>query len=157
MPAISPDGFKQTMRRFASGVTIVTMQRDNSIHGITVSAFMSVSLTPPLVQVCIDKNAKSHAKLAASKRYGVSILAKGQERISNHFAGFDDELEPSFDQLDAFPVIQGALGQMVCKTVNTVDAGDHTIFIGEIEHLDWSEQEPLVYFDGKYRDLADLA
>lgn len=154
MPEVSPDGFKQTLRRFASGVTIVTMKQDGATHGITVSAFMSVSLEPPLVQVCIDKKAKSHAKLEATERYGVSILAQGQERVSNHFAGFDDEFEPEFDALADFPVIKGAVGQIVCKTVQQIDAGDHTIFLGEIEHLDWQEGDALIYFNGKYRELV---
>ncbi len=154
MPAVTDEGFKQTLRRFASGVTIVTMRQGEDIHGITVSAFMSVSLTPPLVQVCISKTAKSHAKLESTEKYGVSILAQGQERVSNHFAGWDDDLKPEFDDLDGFPVIKGALGQMLCQTVNKVDAGDHTIFIGQIEQINWQEGLPLIYFNGKYQVIV---
>lgn len=155
MPEVSADGFKQTLRRFASGVTIVTMKQDDDIHGITVSAFLSVSLEPPLVLVSIDKRSRSHEKLLAADRYGVSILAEDQERVSNHFAGWDHELEPKFSDLGGFPVIEGALGQIACRTVDKVDAGDHTLFVGRIEHLDWREGQPLIYHNGKYRKLTE--
>ena len=157
MPDVSADGFKQTLRRWASGVTIVTMKQGDDIHGITVSAFLSVSLEPPLVLVSIDKRAKSHELLLEVERYGVSILAEGQERTSNHFAGFDPDFEPQFGELAGFPVLKHALAQIVCKVHEQVSAGDHTLFMGEIEHLDWQEdKDALIYFNAKYRDLTPL-
>lgn len=152
---VSAQNFKQTLGRFASGVTVVTMQEGESVHGITVSAFLSVSLEPPLVLVSIDKRAHSHARLLLAERYGVSILAQGQEHLSNHFAGRDDSVTPEFEKLAGFPVLQDALAQLVCKTHQIIDVGDHTLFIGYIQELNWRDAMPLAYFQGKYRKFAE--
>ena len=152
---VTADGFKQTLRRWASGVTIVTFKDDEGTHGLTVSAFLSVSLTPPLVLVSVDKHTNSHPRLLDAKHYGVSILSGDQQRVSNHFAGWDDELEPPFTTLGGLPVIEGAVANIACKMHAQHDGGDHTLFVGEIEHLDWQEEsEPLVYYSGAYRELA---
>lgn len=151
---VTAQNFRQTLGRFASGVTVVTMEEDGHVHGITVSAFLSVSLDPPLVLVSIDKRAQSHARLLAAERYGVSILAQGQERLSNHFASRDDSVVPEFDYLAGFPVLKDTLAQLVCKIHQTVDAGDHTLFIGYIQELNWQDSMPLTYFQGKYRQFV---
>jgi flavin reductase (DIM6/NTAB) family NADH-FMN oxidoreductase RutF len=151
---VSAQSFKQTLGRFASGVTVVTMQEGHDIHGITVSAFLSVSLEPPLVLVSIDKRAHSHGRLLLAKRYGVSILAQGQEHLSNHFAGRDDSVQPVFETLAEFPVLKDALAQLVCNIHQTIDAGDHTLFIGSIQELAWRDAMPLTYFQGKYRQFT---
>jgi flavin reductase (DIM6/NTAB) family NADH-FMN oxidoreductase RutF len=154
---VTSQAFRQTLGRFASGVTVVTMVQDGEPHGITVSAFLSVSLEPPLVLVSIDKKAQSHGRIEKSERYGVSILSEGQQTLSNHFAGRDPTVTPEFTDLDGFPVLKHALAQLVCKTVQKVDAGDHTLFIGEIEHLTWQEDKaPLVYYHGKYQKIENL-
>jgi flavin reductase (DIM6/NTAB) family NADH-FMN oxidoreductase RutF len=151
---VNAQSFKQTLSRFASGVTVITMQEETVIHGITVSAFLSVSLEPPLILVSIDKKAQSHARLLATQRYGVSILAEGQEHLSNHFAGRDDSVTPVFENLAGFPVLKDALAQLVCTIHQTVDAGDHTLFIGYIQEVAWRDAMPLAYFQGKYRQVT---
>jgi flavin reductase (DIM6/NTAB) family NADH-FMN oxidoreductase RutF len=157
MTTVTPQAFKQTLGRFASGITVVTMVQDTEVRGITVSAFLSVSLEPPLVLVSIDKKAHSHKCMMKSERYGVSILSEGQQALSNHFAGRAPEVTPEFDRLDGFPVLKNAVAQLVCKTVQHVDAGDHTLFIGQIEHLTWQEDtKPLVYFHGNYQTIRKL-
>jgi flavin reductase (DIM6/NTAB) family NADH-FMN oxidoreductase RutF len=150
---VTSQTFRQTLSRFASGVTVVTMQEGNNVHGITVSAFLSVSLEPPLVLVSIDKKAQSHARLLSTQQYGVSFLAEGQEHLSNHFAGRDDSVSPVFDSLAGFPVLKDALAQLVCTIHQTVDAGDHTLFIGHIQEVAWRDGMPLAYFQGKYRQV----
>jgi flavin reductase (DIM6/NTAB) family NADH-FMN oxidoreductase RutF len=150
---VTSQTFRQTLSRFASGVTVVTMQEGNDIHGITVSAFLSVSLEPPLVLVSIDKKAQSHARLLSTQQYGVSFLAEGQEPLSNHFAGRDDSVSAVFDSLAGFPVLKDALAQLVCRIHQTVDAGDHTLFIGHIQEVAWRDGMPLAYFQGKYRQV----
>jgi flavin reductase (DIM6/NTAB) family NADH-FMN oxidoreductase RutF len=155
--AVTSQAFKQTLGRFASGITVVTMQHHNEVRGITVSAFLSVSLEPPLVLVSIDKKAHSHERMMVVEHYGVSILSEGQQALSNHFAGRDPNVTPAFEMLDGFPVLEGALAQLLCKTVQKVDAGDHTLFIGQIEHLKWQENgKPLVYFHGGYQKVEKL-
>jgi flavin reductase (DIM6/NTAB) family NADH-FMN oxidoreductase RutF len=157
MSDVTPQSFRQTLGRFASGVTVVTMQEDGQVHGITVSAFLSVSLEPPLVLVSIDKKAHSHARIMNAERYGVSILAESQQTMSNHFANRDPNAVPEFDRLHDFPVLKNALAQLLCKTVQKVDAGDHTLFIGQIEELSWQEDgKPLVYFHGGYQKIEKL-
>ncbi|MGL4610826.1 MAG: flavin reductase family protein [Trueperaceae bacterium] len=152
---INPQAFKQTLGRFASGVTVVTMKQGEDVHGITVSAFLSVSLEPPLILVSIDKKAHSHERMLNASHYGVSILREGQQTISNHFAGRTLDVAPEFELLNHFPVVKDALAQLSCKTVQKVDAGDHTLFIGQIEHARWQENaKPLLYFHGKYQELA---
>lgn len=154
---VTPQTFRQTLGRFASGVTVVTTLQESEVRGITVSAFLSVSLEPPLVLVSIDKKAHSHERMMNAEYYGVSILSEGQQSISNHFAGRAPDVTPEFETLHNFPVIKGAVAQIVCKTVQKVDAGDHTLFIGEIEGLTWQEDvQPLLYFHGKYKRVVDV-
>lgn len=154
---VTPQAFKQTLGRFASGVTVVTMQHDGEVRGITVSAFLSVSLEPPLVLVSIDKKAHSHERMIEVEHYGVSILSEDQQNLSNHFAGRAPDVVPTFEELGGFPVLENALAQLLCKTVQKVDAGDHTLFIGQIEQLKWQENaKPLVYFHGGYQKVEKL-
>jgi flavin reductase (DIM6/NTAB) family NADH-FMN oxidoreductase RutF len=152
---VSAQSFKQTLSRFASGVTVVTMQDGDTLHGITVSAFLSVSLEPPLVLVSIDKKAHSQARLLTAERFGVSILAQDQEYLSNHFAGRDESVQPTYDTLAGFPVLNEALAQLVCQVHQVIDVGDHTLFIGYIQEVAWREAMPLTYFQGKYRRFSE--
>ncbi len=154
---ISPRDFRDALGRFASGVTVVTIPHAGDpagVRGITANAFMSVSLSPPLVLVSIDKKARAHAPLMEAERYGVSILSAGQEPLSNHFAGFDASITPRFTELNGLAVVDGALAQLVCRVTNRVEAGDHTLFIGNVEALATSEAEPLLYFRGRYGELG---
>lgn len=153
--AVDPLEFRNTLGRFGTGVTVVTVQQGEEVRGITVNAFMSVSLEPPLVLVSIDKNANSHALLAESGRYGVSILSEHQEAMSNLFAGRPDEsIEVHYEHVDGFPLIRGALAHLVCRTVDAHEAGDHTLYIGEVEHLSYQDEgKPLLYFGGRYGRL----
>ena len=154
-PSVDPLEFRNTLGRFGTGITVVTVQQGEEVRGITVNAFMSVSLKPPLVLVSIDKNANSHALLAQSERYGVSILSEHQEVVSNLFAGRPDaSIEVHYEHVAGFPLIHGALAQLVCRTVEAHEAGDHTLYIGEVEHLTYRDDEkPLLYFGGRYGRL----
>ncbi len=148
------DGFKQVLGRFASGVTVVTVNNsENQVHGITVSAFISVSMEPMLVLVSIDKGARAHAMLESNEDFGVSILSSKQAGISNHFANWGEKAKPEFEKLGNVQVIKGALAQLHCSKYNQYDAGDHSLFIGKVENLDYSDTKPLVFYSGKYRKL----
>ncbi len=151
---INSSDFKSTLGRFATGVTVVTFLHNEQVRGITVNAFMSVSLKPPLVLVSIDKNASSHNLLKQSERYGVSILSEEQEALSNHFAGWTVAgLKPSFDYVAGMPLLKGAVAQLLCRIVGAHEAGDHTLFIGEVESLSWRDAKPLLYYASKYGRL----
>jgi len=147
---VDPREFRNTLGRFATGVTVITVKRGEEVRGVTANAFMSVSLEPPLVLVSIAKRARSHATLMEAERYGVNILREDQEELSNHFAGMEGECEPAFTEFASFTVLEGALAHLVCRIVDRHDAGDHTLFIGEVEALRWFEGKPLLYYTGRY-------
>ena len=148
--------FRATLGRFATGVTVVTMLRDGEPYGITVNAFMSVSLKPPLVAIAIDERANAHPTLLESDRFGVSILRHDQQGLSNLFAGYPSEGSPEWVEIDGMPLLEGAIGHIVCRITAQHEAGDHTIFVGHVEHLAHEDDEPLLYFRGGYanRDPA---
>lgn len=148
---IDPDNFRQALGRWPSGVTVVTTQEGDEVHGITVSAFLSISLQPPLVAVCIDHKARAHPILQRVDRYAVSVLAESQAQVSNHFGGRPAEVEGElFEELDGMPVIRGAASQMVAQVVDRVVAGDHTIYVGRVEASRVAELAPLVYHQRRY-------
>jgi len=155
---IDPDSFRSVLGRFASGITVVTTrdaeQRD---VGMTVSAFCSVSLDPPLVQVCVDHAASLYAALVVSTRYGVSILAAEQEALSRRFA--TAESTRRFDGIgyrrgeSGVLLLDDALAHLECRIVASHDTGDHTMFVGEVESATARNARPLLYYRGGYAQL----
>lgn len=154
---VDPREFRRTLGRFATGVTVVTMREGQRPHGVTVNAFMSVSLKPPLIAVCIDKRANAHATLLETDAFGVSVLRAEQEEISNHFAGRPVKgLAEVFSEFGGVPVIEGALAHLACRIHSVVDAGDHSIFLGEVATLEAFEGTPLLYFEGQYAHIHEM-
>ncbi len=146
--------FKDAMARFASGVTVVTINDGDGdgVIGITVSAFVSVSLDPPLVLVSIDKRAPAHAAIPRAGRFAVSILAAGQEGVSNHFASRRSEAKVELTRPDTTtPVVLGALAWIDCALYSATEAGDHTLYLGLVEGIGSHDGDPLVYWKGGYR------
>lgn len=158
--AIRSEGFKAALSRFASGVTVVTTLTEKGLpHGITVSAFSSLSLDPPLVLICINKQAIAHGALLASGRFAVNVLAADQEHLSRHFATrptVGDQFRgiSTSTGLSGMPLLDGALASIECTIVRMADGGDHTIFLGQVESSRVSDEPPLLYFMGEYRRLA---
>jgi 4-nitrophenol 2-monooxygenase / 4-nitrocatechol 4-monooxygenase, reductase component len=148
--------FKLAMSHFASGVTVVTTELDGRPYGLTVSSFASLSLHPPLVLVCIEKAVKSHDAIAASKKFGVSILAAEQADVSTRFASRSDE---KFAGLTirrgetGLPLIDDALCTVECAVRAQLPGGDHSIFVGEVLATHAREGAPLVYFRSGYRNI----
>ncbi|MED1467468.1 flavin reductase family protein [Bacillus salipaludis] len=149
--------FRNVMGSFATGITIITTEVKGTAHGMTANAFVSVSLNPKLILVSIDKRAKMLGFLQESKRFAVSFLASEQQAESMRFAGQKKDEDPYiFERFGELPVIKGALANVVCTVFNQVEAGDHVLFIGEVQDLQVKDGEPLIYFKGKYRELKDL-
>ena len=156
---ISQDEFRAALSRFASGVTVVTTKdAAGNLHGITVSAFCSVSLEPPLVLICIEKIAGSHHAFAESEMFVVNVLDQTQTALSERFASPIDEKFDGVDMtlnIDGIPVLSGCLANLECRVWQTCDGGDHTIFIGEVENVSVGEGDPLLYFRSDYRQIGN--
>ena len=156
---VSAEQFRDGLRHWASGVTIVTSCSGERIHGMTVSAFSSVSLQPPLVLVCADKATITHGLIAESGVFAVNVLARGQEALSNRFASKKDE-HRRFEGVDwcravtGAPILPGVLVAIDCRVVAAHDAGDHVIYVGSVESISARHAEPLVYHVGAYRALV---
>ena len=146
--------FRNALGRFASGVTVVTTCHEGRTHGMTANAFVSVSLVPPLVLVSIDNRAFLHRVLPESGRYGVSVLAEDQEVLSNHFAGRTvDGLHIRFAERHGMPLLEGAVAWFVVQVIDAHPAGDHTLYIGQVEHFEAGDGRPLLFYGGKYQQL----
>ncbi len=156
---VDTESFKQVLASWASGVSIVTSRHADHVHGMTVSAFCSVSLSPPLVMVCLDKASNTLELVEAAKVFSVNVLAQGQEELSHRFASKEHE-DVRFKGLDCkqgangCPHIPGAVSTMDCRVVDTLDAGDHVIYIGEVDAVQFTDRPPLLYLRAAYRTLA---
>jgi flavin reductase (DIM6/NTAB) family NADH-FMN oxidoreductase RutF len=154
--------FRKAMGSFATGVTVITVDCEGEVHGMTANAFASVSLDPLLVLVCVDHRARTHAHLHARKRFGVNVLAVNQRAISEYYADpspthqhAEREAGARFERTQhGTPVLHGALAYLECRLHTAQDAGDHTIFIAEVEDVVVRQGDPLLYFRGEYREIG---
>ena len=155
--AVTPDEFRAALSRFPSGVTVVTTRgSDGQLHGITVSAFCSVSLEPPLILVCVEKIASSHNALHEPGIFVVNILSENQRDLSEHFAS---QIEDKFQNvkyhegIHGLPVLADVAASLQCTLHATHDGGDHTIFVGSVESVTVNDLRPLAYLHGDYRSI----
>lgn len=159
--AITRDQFKETLSRWASGITVVTTRREGGVHGMTASAFSSLSIDPPLITVAVDKRTRTHKRIEEEKCFGVMILRTGQDELSNMAAGFRGEegnYLPGYthrQEVTGAPILDDALAWMDCSLYASYDGGDHTIYVGKIEATGVGEGEPLLWFNRGYRQLAE--
>jgi flavin reductase (DIM6/NTAB) family NADH-FMN oxidoreductase RutF len=148
---------RQVMGRFATGVTVVTTTHRSTIHGMTANAFLSVSLRPPLVLVSLGRCRMSEM-LPRTGRYAVSVLAADQEELAAHFAGQRvAATAPEFVWEHDLPVLAGALAHVGCRVVDVHAAGDHVLWIGEVEHLSHRNGEPLLFYTGRFGTLREVS
>jgi flavin reductase (DIM6/NTAB) family NADH-FMN oxidoreductase RutF len=148
---------RQVMGRFATGVTVVTTTHRDTIHGMTANAFLSVSLRPPLVLVSLGRCRMSEM-LPRTGRYGVSVLASDQEHFAAHFAGQRvSPVAPEFVWHKDLPLLDGALAHVGCRVVDVHTAGDHVLWIGEVEHLYHRDGEPLLFYTGRFGTLSEVS
>lgn len=158
---VTDDQFRSAMRRWASGVSVLTTRREGGIQGITVSSFCSLSLSPPLILACIDKKTRSHALIEKHRAFAINVLKAGQERLSEMAAGHAGEhgnwLEglPYRKAETGAPVLLDCLAWFDCSLETAHDGGDHTIFVGRVLAAGHSEGRPLLYFEGAYHRMAE--
>ncbi len=158
--AVSNDSFRQVLSRFATGVTIITLKNDAGVHGLTVNSFASVSLDPPLILVCIQRNVSSHAYFSTGENFVVNLLCKDQKELSNRFANPELSSDERFEGVayelaeSDVPILSGNLGHLECKVSDQIEAGDHTIFLGAVSKAQvMSEDTPLLFFQSRYLDV----
>ena len=158
--SISADQFRSGLRRWASGVSVVTTRSDGGIRGITVSSFCSLSLVPPLVLVCISKNAVSHRTIKEQGCFGINLLRDDQKRVADLAAGKSGEPGSSLPgaawrtEVTGAPILEDCLGWLDCALAGEPDGGDHTIYVGRVEALGGGAGKPLLWFLSDYHSLG---
>jgi flavin reductase (DIM6/NTAB) family NADH-FMN oxidoreductase RutF len=152
---VGPQRFRQVIGRFPTGVTVVTATSPDGPVGMTANAVTSLSLQPLLLLVCFDNDSRTLPLVRESGRFGVNVLAHGQEELARRFAGKLPEIEKfagvSHTLDDGVPVIEGAHAWMGCDLLELLPGGDHTIGIGAVEAAEAGQGEPLLWFRGSYR------
>jgi len=160
---LSPEDFKQVMRRWASTVTIITTRSGDLIYGLTATAFSSLSVNPPEVFISIYKQTRTHPLIEQGGVFCVNFLGPEMSHLSDRFAGRHPN-EERFQgvryraEATGAPVLDDAIAYLDCTVARALDAGDHTIFIGAVQAagVQRPDEAPLIYFNGRYHRLGDL-
>lgn len=157
MTTIDPREFRRTVGTFATGVTVITAQDSDEVHGMTANSVTSVSLDPLLMLVCVDRRAHMCKIIVEAGRFAINILGQHQEALSRHFAGRPGDTPITFARLDGVPTLYGTLATIACTVDQVLDGGDHIIVMGRVDAISQApvERPPLLYFGGRYRELAD--
>jgi flavin reductase (DIM6/NTAB) family NADH-FMN oxidoreductase RutF len=154
---VEPERFRAVMGRFATGVAVVTVDAPSGPQGMTANAVASLSLEPVLVLVCFDNGARTLPEVERTGRFGVNVLAAGQEHLARRFASKDAAkfAEVAHSVHDGIPVLDGALAWVGCELERFVPGGDHTIGIGAVQAAELGPPgtEPLIWFRGSYGSL----
>lgn len=158
MSAPSSADFKAVMRHFPTGVTVVTSIREGEPRGVTVSAFASVSADPPLVLICINREARSYLYISSSQVFCVNILSGDQRHLAERFSG--KIREHQFDDVDydsevtGAPILRGTVAHLECEVAEEHYAGSHSIFIGRVVSARSRSGSPLGYYNGEFHDFG---
>lgn len=156
-PPVDEKAFRETLSHFASGVTVITtLDGAGGVHGMTATAFSSLSLRPPLVLVAVSRGTRCHRQIIAGKHFGVSILAEDQIGWSQHFGGKpSSDLAPRYQMLGQVHVLEGAMAALACRVEDApLLGGDHSIFIGLVTDVLTRSGQPLIHYNGAYRTLS---
>jgi flavin reductase (DIM6/NTAB) family NADH-FMN oxidoreductase RutF len=158
---LHPDEFKGAMGSWAAGVTIVTTKAEGKMYGLTVSSFSSLSADPPLALVCIQKTNWLSTLIPQAGKFGVSILAEGQEAVSTALSMPGRDPVEQYDEFETFewhtgsPLVRGAIAHIDCDVHEVLEGGDHVIAVGKILGAAFdTELKPLLYFRRGYRNLV---
>ena len=159
--AVDPTQFRHVMGHFATGVTVITTEHDGERHGMTANSVTSVSLDPVMILACLARGARTGLAIQKAGRFAVNILGEDQEEISrrfacpgmDHFEGLAVEMGPG-----GLPLLPGCLAYLTCVVCDLVEAGDHDIVLGQVEHCEVTRNgaNPLVFFQGGYRTLPGM-
>ncbi|MGH9742592.1 MAG: flavin reductase family protein [Candidatus Acidiferrum sp.] len=161
-PLLTPSSFRHALSQFATGVTVVTVPRaPKQAYGMTANSFASVSLDPFLTLVCVDQRSHLLPLLKQNSFFGVNVLKEHQQAISVYFAQADQTPEAEANLGISYrwtpagiPLLEDTIAQIVCRIVASHAAGDHTIFLGEVQSADLFPGEPLIFFRSHYCQLT---
>ncbi len=158
-PAVDPRAFRDTLSLFATGVTVVAAQHGDHVHAMTANAVTSLSLRPPLVILCVSKQAKMAAELETGQPFSINILRAEQQALSNYFAAQWLDPQPpafDFDPWQDTPRLQNCAAALACVVDSQLEGGDHWIIVGRVlaTHRPAQPPDPLLFYAGKYRRLA---
>ena len=146
---------RRTFGEFATGVTVITcLREDGTPHGATVTAFMPLSLDPPLLQVALTRTAKACAYLRDAP-FAVNVLAADQIDLAWHFAGRPSAEPPRWEDGPTGPLLCGAAAAISCRPWATYDGGDHEIFVGEIVASSARATDPLLFFRSAFHGIGE--
>ena len=158
---VSIDDFKKALQLWASGVTVVTTYSEQyGVQGMTATAFSRVSVDPPQILVCINDAADTGLGIQESGYFAVNILTSDQQDVSNQFAGGASQ-QQRFDNISwkagitGSPILNDSFMSLDCKVLEKVRAGTHWIIIAEVQDSICRTGEPLLYYRGGYRNIAD--
>jgi flavin reductase (DIM6/NTAB) family NADH-FMN oxidoreductase RutF len=152
--------FRNALGSFPTGVTVITVEDEKNeygVRGLTANAISSVSLDPPIVLICVDHKSTTLPVIKEKGHYSINFLKQEQVGYSKFFAKqkLDEALDITFKKSEeGIPYIEDALTNLNCEVIETVEMGDHTVFFGEVKSLNVNEGEPLLFFKGKYSELA---
>ena len=154
----SATAFRHAMRRVPTGVTVVTTLKEGEPRGITVNAFASLSLDPPSLLICINREARSYLFISSSRIFCVNVLAGDQRTLAEHFSGkVRDgqfaEIAYTVDTSGA-PVLSGAVAHFDCELAEEYHIGSHSILIGRVLSCSARPGSPLGYFNGGFHDFG---
>ena len=158
---IDRDQFKEVVSKFASGVTVVTTADERGFHGVTVSSFCSLSLDPPLILLCVDRQIQSNHMITTAPSFMVNILSRGQTFIAEQFSGQTPLADPTFSRVphslseSGLPILSDAVAWLECDTWNSYPGGDHTVFVGQVRNGGRGAQDdPLIFFNREFTELS---
>jgi flavin reductase (DIM6/NTAB) family NADH-FMN oxidoreductase RutF len=154
-PSFDSRLFRDVTGRFATGVTVISFMREGAPAGMTVNAFMSVSLAPPLVLVSVRRESSFNDHVRVGSRYGVNILAEDQQHLGSEFsAPFRPDREVAFSMHEGTPLLENSLAHLLARVVDIRLAGDHLLHLAEVESLMLGrEAKPLIFFTGRYKQI----
>ena len=161
-PTFTSAAFRRALGQFATGVTVVTVEREpGCVYGMTANSFTAVSLEPLLILVCVDQRSHILPLLHQKRRFGVSVLTVEQRALSDYFAQYEQSAEEERRLSvqyrwtpNGVPLLEGTLAQLACKVAAHYVCGDHTIFIGEVESAEVQSGQPLIFWGGDYRGIG---
>jgi flavin reductase (DIM6/NTAB) family NADH-FMN oxidoreductase RutF len=156
--AVSPELFRRACALFPTGVAVLTTRTlDGTPHGLTVNAFCSLSLNPPLVLVAVDRICSLLETFESSGHFAINFLSADQQLLSVRFSELPEGRfsgVPWYPGADGAPLLEGSIGSIECRTTSIIDAGDHRALIGEVVAATIGEGEPLVFYRSSYTGVT---